>query len=196
MERFFKLAIDATTKFHNTLGTNFSTRFTTYAVSKFNMAGKLSPTDYLNAVISFAKEFEEGNNTPLIYKTVIKETQPGKMIQGAVIDLGKSQDGPIGRFISKAQMSTLVQRAVIQRMPKGPKRGKPLSEDILTYRSGRFAKSVQIAFLNYKTNVIKFFYDPVYQVHEPTRSPSELIETSIREVTQKLYGRRFNILRM
>ena len=50
--------------------------------------------------------------------------------------------------------------------------------------------------INYKTNVIKFFYDPIYQVHEPTRSPSELIETSIREVTQQLYGRKFNILRM
>ena len=93
-------------------------------------------------------------------------------------------------------MSALVQKAVIQRMPKGPKRGKPLSEEVLTYRTGRFAKSVQIAFLNYKTNVIKFFYDPIYQVHEPTRSPSELIETSIREVTQQLYGRQFNILRM
>ena len=196
MRKFFDLAIDATTKFHDTLGTNFSTRFMTYAVRQFNAAGKISATDYLEAVMSFAREFEEGSNTPLIYKTVIKETQAGKMTQGAIIDLGKSKDGPIGRFISKAQMSALVQKAVIQRMPKGPKRGKPLSEEVLTYRTGRFAKSVQIAFLNYKTNVIKFFYDPIYQVHEPTRSPSELIETSIREVTQQLYGRQFNILRM
>lgn len=99
------------------------------------------------------------------------------------------------QFISKAQMTVLVQRAVVQRMPKGPRRGPPLSDDILTYRSGRFARSVQIAFLNYKTSVIKFFYDPVYQVHEPTRSPSDLIDSSIREVTQQLYNRQFNILR-
>jgi len=100
-----------------------------------------------------------------------------------------------GRFISKVQMTALVQKAVVRRMPKGPRRGPPLSDDVLTYRSGDFARSVQITLLNYKTSVIRFFYDPVYQVHEPTRSPSDLIESSIREVTQQLYGRQFNILR-
>ena len=61
MRKFFDLAIDATTKFHDTLGTNFSTRFMTYAVRQFNAAGKISATDYLEAVMSFAREFEEGS---------------------------------------------------------------------------------------------------------------------------------------
>ena len=189
-------AVDVTVKFHAFLGKNFSGRFITYALKEFNAAGKLSPTDYLESVISLAEEFAKGSNTPLVYKTIIKSRNPGTITQNVNIDIGQSgNEKRPGRFISKVQMTALVQRAVVQKMPKGPRRGPPLSDDVLTYRSGRFARSVQIALLNYKTSVIRFFYDPVYQVHEPTRSPSDLIESSIREVTQQLYGRQFNILR-
>jgi len=196
MKIFSEKAKDVTEKFHASLGKNFSGRFITYALKEFNAAGKLSPTDYLESVISLAEEFAKGSNTPLVYKTIIKSRKPGTITQNVNIDIAQRGDEKRpGRFISKVQMTALVQRAVVQRMPKGPRRGPPLSDDVLTYRSGRFARSVQIALLNYKTSVIKFFYDPVYQVHEPTRSPSDLIESSIREVTQQLYGRQFNILR-
>lgn len=196
MKIFSEKAKDVTVKFHAFLGKNFSGRFITYALKQFNAAGELSPTDYLESVISLAEEFAKGSNTPLVYKTIIKSRNPGTITQNVNIDIAqKGDEKRPGKFISKVQMTALVQRAVVQRMPKGPRRGPPLSDDILTYRSGRFARSVQIALLNYKTSVIRFFYDPVYQVHEPTRSPSDLIESSIREVTQQLYGRQFNILR-
>ena len=102
-----------------------------------------------------------------------------------------------GRFISKAQLTAILRRRVQEQMPKGPRRGPPLSDDVLTYRTGRFVRSINVALLNYKTSIINYFYDPVYRVHEETsRDPRELIEDTIREVVQRRFAREFNIVRV
>ena len=44
------------------------------------------------------------------------------------------------KFISTAQLSALVQKRMGQVMPKGPRRGPPLSPNILTERSGDFRR--------------------------------------------------------
>ena len=42
------------------------------------------------------------------------------------------------QFISTAQLTALVQKRLAQIMPKGPRRGPPLSADVLTERTGRY----------------------------------------------------------
>lgn len=109
----------------------------------------------------------------------------------------KAKRKETSRFISKEQLSVLVRQRVIDKMPKGPRRGPPLSNQVLTYRTGRFAKSVNILFLNYRNFVINYFYDPIYRVFEDSdRDPRELIETSIREVVQRKFAREFRITRV
>ena len=109
----------------------------------------------------------------------------------------KADRKQIGRFISKEQLSVLVRQRVTNKMPKGPRRGPPLSDQVLTFRTGRFAKSVNVVSLNYKSSIIRYFYDPIYRVHEETtRDPRELIETSIREVVQRKFARQFAITRI
>tara|TARA_A100000172_G_scaffold35314_1_gene21441 strand:- start:331 stop:1602 length:1272 start_codon:yes stop_codon:yes gene_type:complete len=95
--------------------------------------------------------------------------------------------------ITSAQLTASIQRSLYARMPKGPVKGPPLSEEILTNRTGRFVKSV---FTQIRGNLIRYYYNPIYQVHEGTgRAPSETIEGSIRNITQRQVGRQFNILK-
>ena len=95
--------------------------------------------------------------------------------------------------ITSAQLTASVQRSLFARMPKGPAKGPPLSEEILTNRTGRFVKSV---FTQIRGNLIRYYYNPIYQVHEDTgRAPSDTIEGSIRNITQRQVGRQFNILK-
>ena len=49
-------------------------------------------------------------------------------------------------------------------MPKGPRRGPPLSPNILTERTGEFRRSVRVI-PNYRKSLIRFFYNPLYGVH-------------------------------
>lgn len=140
----------------------------------------------LNIDFKTATTYDSGSVN--IYKTSFKTKN--------IIEKAQKGISTSGQFISKIQLTALVQRAMLQRMPRGPERGPPLSPRILTHRTGQFLRSTQISLLNYKTNVIQYFYDPIYRVHENTkRDPRELIEASIREVTQRQFGRQFNIIR-
>lgn len=125
------------------------------------------------------------------------ESPPLKYARGIITakQLSSSRERP-QRFISKIQLTELVRKKFVDKMPRGPRRGPPLSDDTLTYRTGTFANSFQIAYLNYRTNTIKYFYDPVYRVHEATsRDPRQLIGGTIREVAQAAFARTFRVVR-
>ena len=95
--------------------------------------------------------------------------------------------------ISSSQLTAAVQRSLFARMPKGPLQGPPLSDEILTNRSGRFVRSV---LTQVRGNLIRYYYNPIYEVHQNTsRNPNETIEGSIRNITQRRVGRQFNILK-
>ena len=82
-----------------------------------------------------------------------------------------------------------------QIMPRGPRRGPPLSPNVLTERSGDFRDSVQVI-PNYRRNMMSYFYDPKYGVHRDTdRNPDLLLQKSIREVVTALFSRQFAIVR-
>jgi len=107
----------------------------------------------------------------------------------------KGRSGSTNRFISGAQLTAMLQKLMRQKMPKGPRRGPPLSDDVLTERTGRFRRSTTVI-PNYRQNMIRFMYDPIYKTFIDTpRNPDELIESSLREIVQKLFSRQFKIVR-
>ena len=99
------------------------------------------------------------------------------------------------RFISGAQISALVQDRLKKIMPQGPRRGPPLSPNILTERTGRFRRSIMVI-PRYRENIMRYWYDPIYMslVNTP-RNPDVLISNTIRQVVQGLFGRQFAIVR-
>ena len=112
------------------------------------------------------------------------------------IKKGKAQNRKKSQqFISTAQLTALTQKRLAQIMPKGPRRGPPLSDDILTERTGRFRKSVMVI-PNYRKNMMRFMYDPIYKTFIGTsRNPDDFVTRSIREVVQSVFGRQFLIIR-
>ena len=101
------------------------------------------------------------------------------------------------QVISVAQLTELARKAFVQRMPKGQPDGPPPPVDgILTYRTGRFAKSFEILSVDERAKRIRYTYDPIYRVHEETsRNPRTLIESGIRRVVQQKFGAAFRFIR-
>ena len=152
--------------------------------------------EYLSLIVAFAKEFEKGGLTPFTIRTVVESPRFSKQNFGmTAVRKRKAKKDSVQKFISGAQLSALVQRRLGAIMPKGPERGPPLSPTILTERTGRFRSSVAVL-PNYRANVIRFFYDPIYKsLIESQRNPDILVTNTIREVVQGLYARKFNIVR-
>ena len=99
----------------------------------------------------------------------------------------KKKTKELQKFISDAQLSAIVRQLTFNKMPKGELRGPPLSPTKLTYRTGRFVESIRVK-QDQKKNIVKYYYMPLYRVHESSRPPSEIIEPSIREAVKALYG--------
>ena len=195
MQRFEDKAKNVTEKFHKSLATNFNTKFLRYSIERFQKGSRLGTADFLAAIISIAREFEEGFKTPLVYATTFPAQMVGKITQKIMIASEADKKALPQRFISGAQITTLVQKRMAQIMPKGPLRGPPLSPTVLTERSGRFRKSVKVV-PNYRKNIMTFLYDPIYKTFVDTpRNPDELIQKSLRETVQGLFARQFAIVR-
>jgi len=97
--------------------------------------------------------------------------------------------------LSDAELTRRVRASVTLKMPKGPPRGPPLSAQILTYRSGTFARSIDV-FYDRKLNAVKYFYNPRYFSHESTsRDPRNTIEGSIRTVVGRLTGGQVRVFK-
>lgn len=131
-----------------------------------------------------------GGSIPIL--NVVKQKK-----QEAIAKNGGNPSSP-QRFISSAQLSSLVRRRVKDVMPVGPVGGPAEHDDILTWRTGRFQRSIRVI-VNYRESLIRYFYNPIYMVHEEIgrsgRSPSRLIGKSIREVTAALFSQKFRIIR-
>jgi hypothetical protein len=65
----------------------------------------------------------------------------------------------------------------------------------LTYRTGRFVENLEVAQVNYKNSIIKYYSLPLYySLEDYGYEVEELIEGSIREISQNLYSRQFNLV--
>ncbi len=97
-----------------------------------------------------------------------------------------------GRFASAVQLTSLLQIEVLSRMRKS---GRP-KPPTLTNRSGRFVENLEVAQVNYKNSIINYYSMPLYySLEEYGYDVENLIEGSIRDITQKLYSRQFNLIR-
>ena len=98
--------------------------------------------------------------------------------------------------INFLELQEIAKRRIRERMPSGPRRGPPLSNDTLTYRTGRFFNSVRIVNVDMRKRMIQYAYDPVYRVHEDTpRDPKKLVGGTIRETAIAVLGATFNVVR-
>ena len=80
-------------------------------------------------------------------------------------------------------------------MPQGPRRGPPLSPTVMTNRTGRFRRSVDVIPV-YRNNTMKYMYDPIYMsLLNTPYNPDNLISNTIREVVQTLFDRQFAVTR-
>lgn len=134
--------------------------------------------------ISFEGTIDRTSSIPIrsIAKVSVKETTRTRKRQTSIQET-----------ISSTQLTDSVRRSLRARMPKGPRRGPPLSPNILTNRTGRFVNSV---FTEVRGELIRYYYNPIYQVHEDTaRNPSRTVEESIRNITQQRVGRQFNLVK-
>ena len=105
---------------------------------------------------------------------------------------GRNNDN-MGTFISAEYLRLLVIKRMVEKMPVGPVGGPPLSHNKLTYRTGRFANSVQLM-INYRKKLASYYYNPIYYIHEQTsRNPKTLIERSINEVLLSRFKQKFMI---
>lgn len=135
-------------------------------------------------------------NSQKMTKDIIYDEGSALIGKGTIKTKKKTQSGrQVQSFISGAQLSTLVRKRMGKIMPKGPRRGPPLSPNVLTERTGRFRRSTRII-PNYRKNMMQYFYNPLYGVHRDTdRNPDELIEKSVKEVVTALFTRQFRIVR-
>tara|TARA_Y100000004_G_scaffold14462_1_gene15350 strand:- start:153 stop:1532 length:1380 start_codon:yes stop_codon:yes gene_type:complete len=198
-QNFLKQATVVTDQFHAFLGDRVYNRFIKYSIDRFAVTDNQDFCDFLNDLISFADTFKPGSNTPFEVVTEITQlpndfTSIGADIPVDVADASKKRRKS-QRFISGAQLTQMVKRKLGKILPKGPRRGPPLSPVHLTERTGNFRRSVQV-FPNYRKDLIRYTYDPRYGVHRETpRNPDRDITNSIREVVTALYTRNFNIVR-
>lgn len=178
-------------------GIKFSQGLLNYLINQEipkSVSGKDAVNDYLSLIVAFAKEFEKGGLTPFTVRTIVESPRFSKQDFG-ITAVRKSKKDSVQKFISGAQLSALVQKRLGSIMPKGPRRGPPLSPNILTERTGRFRTSVAVL-PNYRANVIRFFYDPIYKsLIESQRNPDILVTNTIREVVQGMFARKFSIVR-
>jgi len=97
-----------------------------------------------------------------------------------------------GKFASAAQLTALLRIEAFSRMKKSGIAAPPS----LTTRTGRFVENLTVAQVNYKNSIIRYYSMPLYySLEEYGYEVGELIEGSIREVTQKMYSRQFNLVR-
>lgn len=97
-----------------------------------------------------------------------------------------------GRFASAPQLTSLLRLEVYSRMKKSGKAAPP----IITNRSGRFIENLEVAQVNYRNNIINYYSLPLYySLEKYDYEVTDLIEGSLRAVTQKLYSRQFNLVR-
>lgn len=98
-----------------------------------------------------------------------------------------------GQFVSAVVMTKLLQDVAKGRMRKG---GGAASPPTLTYRTGRFIDNLRVAQVNYRNSVIRYYSNPIYySLEDYGYNVTELIEGSLRNITQKLYSRQFNLIR-
>jgi len=201
-------AIDISTQATRQLNKNFSQNFLNFyldpklggkAIQKARTQSRFQLVNAFAELIILAGQFDpKSGGKEFIFRQQIDTSKPGRV--SATVNASKKRSSgksPQQQIVSVAQITELARKAFVQRMPKGvTKRTPPPVDNVLTYRSGRFAQSFQILTIDAKNDRIRYTYDPIYRVHESTsRNPRDLIEGGIRKVVQQQFAKTFKLVR-
>ncbi len=201
-------AIDISAAATRQLNKNFAQNFLNFylnpklggsAIQKARTQSRFQLVNAFAELIILAGQFDpKFGGKEFTFRQEIDTAKPGR-VSAAVSASKKRSSGksPQQQVVSVAQITELARKAFVQRMPRGvPKGPPPPVDNVLTYRSGRFAQSFQILTIDAKNNSIRYTYDPIYRVHESTsRNPRNLIEGGIRKVVQEQFARAFKLIR-
>ena len=203
-----KAGADTTNEMTKAIAENFPTQLITFftkgkgkgAVSKFVQGNVNGFTQVFAELLLVASEFDSSVGG----KEFVYSFATDKKAMGAIaskVNLSKIQEPKKKKsekqeLISEIQLTTLVQRAMKQRMPQGQPGGPPdPTPGILTSRTGRFVQSTLVTSINKRRQEVLFRYDPIYAIHEDKYKVSLLISNSIREVAQRVFGKKYYPMR-
>jgi len=78
-----------------------------------------------------------------------------------------------------------------EKMPTGVPGGPPPARpDILTYRTGRLVDSFRILQYNQRKNIIKYTFDPIYNVYDGSQRDVDklVVQSGLRPAVRQLVG--------
>ena len=120
----------------------------------------------------------------------------GSLINKTKIIRQKKAKQTRGQFISNAQLSAILQKRLTQTMPRYPEPSRPTPR----YITGKLAQSFQIM-ANYRTGIMGYLNTPPVSGYVELLNQGgwqldkTLVEPTIRQITQQLFGRQFRVLR-
>ena len=121
----------------------------------------------------------------------------GKVKRGNYVRKEKEDKESTTRLISSAQLTTILQNRIENKMPKF---GPANPTEGLKYRTGRFVNSLQFT-IDYKKQLISYFANPPVSEYfdkfhsRPYAVGQRLIRPTIRKTVQELFGRQFRIIK-
>ena len=182
--------------------------FMAYALKRLRaqLAGEsdAAKRKYLTNYIGYFAQFSIGTLTPYLIdgkfevpsaKELIVKGR-GKLLNKAKISGRGRTKQTRGRFLSNAQLSAILQKRLAQTMPRYPEPSKPTPR----YVTGKLARSFQVM-ANYRTGLMGYLNTPpasgyVNQLNQNGwELDKTLVEPTIRQITQQLFGRQFRVLR-
>lgn len=203
-----KQAKDISTELTKAIALNFPTQLITYftrgkgkgSVSKFLKGKPDGFTQVYAELLLVASEFDPSvGGKEFVYSFARDKVPMGPIstvLNTSRIKEPKRAKSEKQELISEIQLTSLVQRAMRQRMPQGQKGGPPdPTPGILTNRTGRFVQSTVITRVNQRRREMYFRYDPIYAVHEDKYKVSLLISQSIREAAQQVFRKKYYPIR-
>ena len=158
---------------------NESERFTD-AISKANIVFTKKAIDALN-----------NTNSKITFEVDKGSARIGAGTITRKIAQSRKSQSPQQAFISGVALSALVRTRLLQTMATVGEANPPM----LKNRTGNYIESIQV-FPNYRKNMIMYTLNPIYRSLEKYGYiPDGQAIIAIRQVTQALYARQFNILR-
>ena len=176
-----------------------------YVREAINKANKKARMTLENKTKSFTQALSDANivfsqkaidalnntNSSIVFEVDKGSARIGTGTITRKIAQSKKSQSPQQAFISGVALSALVRARLQQTMATAGEAFPPM----LKNRTGRYIESIQV-FPNYRKNMIMYTLNPVYRSLEKYGYiPDGQAIIAIRQVTQALYARQFNILR-
>lgn len=204
-ENFIKSKlVDISTKVAQATADNFSQNLLEYYVrgdgaTALKKAGASTRYGFVNAfaeLLLIIKEFDESAGRPF-FLNIDTQSQggPGPITAGARAKTRKRQLQPredLQSQVSIAQIEALARRLFREKMPTGVPGGPPPARpDVLTFRTGRLVDSFRILQYNQKKDIIKYTFDPIYNVYDGSARDVDnlIVQSGLRPAIRTLVGR-------